>query len=729
MYKNLSVSVVIPCHNEEESISSVVNSLPEWVDEIIVVDNNSIDLTGERAEAAGAKVVTESVVGYGAAYLAGFKVATGEVIATLDGDGQYASREIETLVNHLIDGQKDLVVGNRIKDGVRPAGLNMMRYIGNRGLSLATRVLFGKKIQDSQSGMWAFRKSILSKINLQTTGMTLSEEIKVKAVLSKLNYSEVPISYDERKGDSKLSLFKDGFKNLLYLLQMFILHHRSVLGKVLLTLFLLGLITNLLFSIPGIAGGDDGYRHIKFAAIIRQQGWEQAAQYPWLTKTFPENKPVDLWFLYHILLVPFTLISNLLLASKLATLLLVALLGVVFFRVLKAQEVAYPWLWLTLLALGSVDFMFRLTLGRPLLLNITFCLLAILLLIKQKYWPLVLVSTLFMLTNVAAVLLLPLIGAYIFARLVIDRKFTLLPLLCVIVGLAVGLLIHPQFPDNVHLAFIQIFDTQFTAIKDNVKVGNEIYPYSRNYFLQSNFLIFVLWLIASGLYIYQLVKRKTNSQTLFIFLSSIFAFVLTLKSKRFIEYYAPMSLLFSALIYKDYLINVKWHDLKHGFEQHWQIIAGFTLVVMLAVVGLGYNYQQQLDSVSTSPTGVEYKGVAAWLIDHSQTGEIVFNSQWDQFPQMFFYDDKNYYIAGIDPTFIYIRNPEDYQKWKTITDEHPELWTDSAEIHRQIKEDFNSKYILVEPGRNPRLAKFLTNQPEWYEIHYQDEITTLFWVK
>src|SRR5262252_1666142 len=98
MHRNLTISVVIPCYNEEDGVREVIGRMPPGIDEIVVVDNNCTDGTAAVATSLGARVVAEKVPGYGAAYKAGMKAATKDVIATLDGDGTYPPEDIPRLV-------------------------------------------------------------------------------------------------------------------------------------------------------------------------------------------------------------------------------------------------------------------------------------------------------------------------------------------------------------------------------------------------------------------------------------------------------------------------------------------------------------------------------------------------------------------------------------------------------------------------------------------------------
>src|SRR5215468_7920977 len=113
MHRNLSLSAVIPCYNEEGGIREVLGRMPKAVDEIVVVDNNCTDRTAEVATGLGARVVAERTPGYGAAYKAGLRAATGDVIVTLDGDGTYPPEEIPRLVDELAERHWDFLSASR----------------------------------------------------------------------------------------------------------------------------------------------------------------------------------------------------------------------------------------------------------------------------------------------------------------------------------------------------------------------------------------------------------------------------------------------------------------------------------------------------------------------------------------------------------------------------------------------------------------------------------------
>jgi len=234
----MRASLVIPTLNESGSIGGVVRTFRaaadaanrtefagdplEW--EVLVVDGASTDGTAEEATREGARVLVERRRGYGRAYKTGFAAATGDVIATADGDGTYPVEEIPRFVRQLLDDHLDFLTGNRMAFLDRRA-MTTEHQIGNRLLNNFLRLAYhhylhdmpSRTILDSQSGFWVFRRSVLDRVALTQDGMAFSEELKIEAVLRGLRVVEVPIHYGERWGSPKLSTWRDGLNNLLFL--------------------------------------------------------------------------------------------------------------------------------------------------------------------------------------------------------------------------------------------------------------------------------------------------------------------------------------------------------------------------------------------------------------------------------------------------------------------------------------------------------------------------------
>jgi glycosyltransferase involved in cell wall biosynthesis len=218
----LRLSVIIPTLNEAKCIGEVIDEIRSNLDgkgfdyEIMVVDGRSTDGTRDIAKMKGAVVVEEPRKGYGRAYKTGFVTARGDLIVTMDGDWTYPADAIVPLIETLDRDNLEFITTDRFGH-MEPGAMNNLHKIGNLGLSFTTRLLFGRKIRDSQSGMWVFRRDALPKINVTNDGMPFSEEIKIEA-FRKLRSREVMIAYRKRVGEVKLSSWKDGWYNFSFLL-------------------------------------------------------------------------------------------------------------------------------------------------------------------------------------------------------------------------------------------------------------------------------------------------------------------------------------------------------------------------------------------------------------------------------------------------------------------------------------------------------------------------------
>lgn len=197
----------------------VLEKVPDWVDEVVIVDNNSTDKTARIGEEMGARVFREEKQGYGYAYHRGFAEAKGDIFITMDGDGTYPVEEMQRLTDMLLDRELDFISACRFPLS-NPENMDGVSKFGNKVLTLSARILFGYGLKDSQSGMWVFRKECLSKMKLKSNGMAFSEEIKIEAIRRKLRFAEEHIPYHLRYGEKKIKKFRDGIKNLWFLIPL-----------------------------------------------------------------------------------------------------------------------------------------------------------------------------------------------------------------------------------------------------------------------------------------------------------------------------------------------------------------------------------------------------------------------------------------------------------------------------------------------------------------------------
>jgi len=192
----LKVIVGIPAFNEEKNIAVLITQLKKIADKIIVCNDGSTDLTSKIAEESGATVINhEKNLGYGAAIRSIFlksKDLDGDILVTFDADGQHRVEDINGVINPIINGESDLVIGSRFLDESKKE-IPRYRKVGINVITKITNATIKKQLTDSQSGFRAYSKKILNELNPSELGMGISTEILIKASAKNFRISEVPI--------------------------------------------------------------------------------------------------------------------------------------------------------------------------------------------------------------------------------------------------------------------------------------------------------------------------------------------------------------------------------------------------------------------------------------------------------------------------------------------------------------------------------------------------------
>ena len=205
----------MPAHNEQAAIGKVVSKIPSRIEDMavvtLVVDDGSTDATAGVAAASGALVVRHLTnLGVGAATITGLRAAMelgAEVILTMDSDGQHDPAEIEPLVQCLIDGPFDIVIGSRL---LNPNGMPPTRFAANLLLNAVTYIVYGKIVSDSQSGFKAFSRQALEVMDLRSSGYEICSEIIGEMYRKDLRYKSLPVKavytpYSKAKGQHFLN--------------------------------------------------------------------------------------------------------------------------------------------------------------------------------------------------------------------------------------------------------------------------------------------------------------------------------------------------------------------------------------------------------------------------------------------------------------------------------------------------------------------------------------------
>jgi glycosyltransferase involved in cell wall biosynthesis len=199
------IVVVIPALDEEQAIGDVVRAIPPIVHEVIVVDNGSRDRTGERAAAAGARVIAEPRRGYGSACLAGVRAAgPTDVLVFLDGDGSDVPEDLGRVLRPIVQREADLVLGSRILGTREPGSLSAHQVWGNRVVLGLLRLLTGVRLTDL-GPFRAIRSEALARLEMGHPTYGWPVEMVAKAVRRGLRIVEVPVGTRRRIGRSKVA--------------------------------------------------------------------------------------------------------------------------------------------------------------------------------------------------------------------------------------------------------------------------------------------------------------------------------------------------------------------------------------------------------------------------------------------------------------------------------------------------------------------------------------------
>ena len=230
------ISVIIPALNEEKPIAAVVEAclttnLPA---EIIVVDNGSSDRTAERARAAGARVVAEPVSGYGRACAAGVRALSPEceIIVFLDGDGSDCPELMRQLVQPIVNGEQDFVIGSRTRGQREPGSMNFQQVLAGRLAGLLLRLLYGVRYTD-MCPFRAIRREALDRFGMKEETYGWNLEMQMRAARGRLRILEVPVNHRCRTGgESKVSgtlrgTFVAGFRIIVTLFRIAAERRRS----------------------------------------------------------------------------------------------------------------------------------------------------------------------------------------------------------------------------------------------------------------------------------------------------------------------------------------------------------------------------------------------------------------------------------------------------------------------------------------------------------------------
>ena len=503
------------------------------------------------------------------------------------------------------------------------------------------------------------------------------------------------------------------------------------------------LMTLLQFSTDAVCCGDwDGYYHIRWSALL----WDNFKHGQWLptfnwlplTVLGPDTY-ADHHFLFHLLQIPFLWFFEPVKAAKIAAVFYSSLaIFSVYWLFFYYRVQGHLLLWLGAILTCANPFFYRMNMAKAPPLTIIYSVIGIYLLFERKYvW---LLPLMFFFVWTYSLFPLLFIAAFIWVVIIAwnEHKFEWQPLAYTGGGMILGNIINPYFPQNLGL-FFEHFWTKFKIDDFAVPVGGEWYPYS-GVELLTHFPIAMIAMLFAYVLFMPKGKKLPEKATFFLMFVTVLL-VSQFRSKRFAEYFPPFAILFAGFVWQAFqtpntielpeefkrdiepLLDSDKMSQKQQYVSVFKQTVGWSLGVFFFLMML-YNFrgiewgpfkqEGMITSISSNESNTKYQDAMKWLTDNVPEGERIFNCNWDDFPKMFFYDTKHAYTYGLDPNYLYSKNPDLYKRLTEITGGKVD---DAAP---EIRDKFGSKYVFTDAKENTDMvAKLL--ESGWCDKVFEDD--------
>ena len=466
------------------------------------------------------------------------------------------------------------------------------------------------------------------------------------------------------------------------------------------------------FSTPAILD-NDGYYHIRWSKLLRESA-PHLPQFKWLPlTTLNERSYADQHFLFHVFLIPFTY-GDLRLGAKSAAVVFSSVGITSLFALLVAYQVPLRWIWLVLLVGSSEAFLYRMSMTRAPGLTLMLLSLGIYLLLRERFLLLVPLSFAFVWMYNLFPLLVIFACSHLVAVYLTERRFEVRGVLATLSGAIAGLLINPYFPQNFILLWEHLRMT-LSASPNAPDVGVEWYPYDSWQMLRDGSVSFAVFFV--GLLAFRFRARFRDIKPLLFLMISMVLLLISFRSRRFFEYWPPFAVLFAALSVGPKLGYLSCRRYADRRDRVLAVLVTVFLALALTM-GVGFNFWRARSEVREETDPIAWRGASDLLRAHTPPGSRVFNSNWDEFPMLFYYNTSNVYIAGLDPRYLYDRAPGMWKMYERITE------GEEKNFAPLIRQHFDAEYVFTDNGSNDFLDAMKASGD--FETVYRDKYSLVF---
>lgn len=432
----------------------------------------------------------------------------------------------------------------------------------------------------------------------------------------------------------------------------------------------IALIAIVQFSVPTLFGAD-GYLHIRMASFIREFGVNYHFHWARFSVFFDRFSDKD--FLYHVTMIPFTFFKDIFFGAKVAAVCWAVVLFLVFFLILRKYSLPalVPWTLVTFFL--SSGFLQAISRPRPMVVMILLTILFVHSSIRRARWELFFISLVYSLTHVSSPLLLVFILMAESVRRVSDGIFDVRTIGAVTLGVIAGFLLHPNFPNNFLVFYLNGILVPLFALKWGLELGAEFFPLTtREFILEYPWIFIVLGLCAIAALSNQMRPRTSTK-----IWASIAGFFLigAFFSRRYILHSYPVVLIAGASYVRDWWSSAErlvW--LRRRRAVCW---AGGAFVCAV-IAASGYSTSRQFQSVRELEVAYNshYEDVGRWMNEYIPAGETVFHANWSDSQFFIGLSPEHDYFVTLDPIYMYYWDPEKYKVYRQIAfGQHPDPYT------------------------------------------------------
>jgi hypothetical protein len=461
---------------------------------------------------------------------------------------------------------------------------------------------------------------------------------------------------------------------------------------------------------------NDGFYHIKLAWLMRTEGLKP--DFPFLPLSILNKQEFyDHHFLFHVALIPFTF-DDLRTGAKWAAVTFASLAFLAVWYLFHRQSVPFGWLW-ALGLLGISDaFLFRMSITRAQSLSLAMLALAYAWLLEGKYKHLAVLGFIYVWMYDAFPLMIALAVLHFLAVALTEHRIEFRSLLYVSGGVILGMLINPYFPDNLIFSYHHMLPKLADAT--SVSVGNEWYPYDTKQLLDNSLPALIAF--ASGILALGLAARKMDARTALGLFAALFFGLMLFQARRFVEYFPPFALIFAVFAWTPLLDQksapVEFDSSLRRFVSLLQSYFPVLLLSLAVAFGIARSIAPARNALDRSKPYGLYANASAWLEKNTPDRSRVFQTDWDDFPRLFYYNTHNTYLVGLDPTYLQLYDSHLYNLWVDITQGDV---TDPSQV---IATTFNSRYIHTDLNHQDFL-QVAAKDPGLKEV-YRDDQAVIF---